>query len=222
MPVPRRYIPAKNARHRELPPLEVCNEHARMHRTARKREATQLRQGNEYRKEFRRYNMPFRSSETSESEAKEIVRKICDVVKVPQRYARELLPLLKIAFCEEKRAAEIACALNLSEGEIAFLLRNTSSDRRVSEKELAEKARSILKEAVRMRSVSAWKGETKTQLKEEAEAFMEKTREEQMREGEVGAGVRAETAEETGTTEEEKKEEGRTEEKKQKTLLDFF
>ncbi|MCU4139587.1 MAG: hypothetical protein MW690_001519 [Methanophagales archaeon] len=43
-----------------------------------------------------------------------------------------------------------------------------------------------------------------------------------MREGEVGAGVRAETAEETGTTEEEKKEEGRTEEKKQKTLSDFF
>ncbi|UYZ40101.1 MAG: replication factor C large subunit [Candidatus Methanospirare jalkutatii] len=181
--------------------------------------------GNEYRREFRRYNMPFRSSETSESEAKEIVRKICDVVKVPQRYARELLPLLKIAFCEEKRAAEIACALNLSEAEIAFLLRNSEG----SEKELAEKARSILKEAVRMRSVSAWKGETRTQPKEEAEAFMEKTREEQMRvgeeqmrEGEVGAGVRAETAEEVGTTEEEKKEEGKTEEKKQKTLSDFF
>ena len=178
--------------------------------------------GNEYRREFRRYNIPFRSSETSESEAKEIVKKICDVVKVPQRYARELLPLLKIAFCEEKRAAEIACALNLSEAEIAFLLRNSEG----SEKELAEKARSILKEAVRMRSVSAWKGKTKTQPKEEAEFFTEKAREVQMREGEVGAGIEAgvgaETAEEAGTTEEEKKEEGRTEEKKQKKLSDFF
>jgi len=171
--------------------------------------------GNEYRKEFRRYNMPFRSSETSESKAKEIVKKICDVVKVPQRYARELLPLLKIAFCEEKRAAEIACALNLSEAEIAFLLRNSEG----SEKELAEKARSILKEAVRMRSVSAWKGETKTQPKEDAEAFMEKTREEQMQEGEVQM---REGEVKAGTTEEEKKEEGRTEEKKQKTLSDFF